>query len=119
MHRPLRWTRHRLGIPAHADARTQPDHGVHRASGTGASGRLTAPHDYTLATYTHFLHAVIDHLALPKITLIGHSHGGCVARSSLRTVAVAPRRLRCLHRTEHLRGRSPPGACGASREGPM
>ncbi|MET7861028.1 alpha/beta hydrolase [Streptomyces sp. NPDC005318] len=48
--------------------------------GTGASGRLTAPHDYTLATYTHFLHAVIEHLALPKITLIGHSHGGFVAQ---------------------------------------
>ncbi|GGJ38693.1 alpha/beta fold hydrolase [Streptomyces brasiliensis] len=48
--------------------------------GTGASGRLAEPRDYNLATYTQFLHAVIEHLALPDIVLLGHSHGGFVAQ---------------------------------------
>ncbi|REE64702.1 proline iminopeptidase [Streptomyces sp. 3212.3] len=48
--------------------------------GTGASGRLPDPRAYNLATYTHFLHAVIEHLALPEVALLGHSHGGFVAQ---------------------------------------
>ncbi|MGW1886623.1 alpha/beta fold hydrolase [Streptomyces sp. NPDC001970] len=44
--------------------------------GTGASGLLADPREYTLATYTHFLHAVIEPLALPDTVLLGHSHGG-------------------------------------------
>ncbi len=48
--------------------------------GTGASGRLPDPRDYTLATYTHFLNGVIEHLAQPEVTLLGHSHGGFVAQ---------------------------------------
>ncbi|MGP4084873.1 alpha/beta fold hydrolase [Streptomyces sp. KR55] len=48
--------------------------------GTGASGFLADPREYTLATYTHFLHAVIEHLALPDVVLLGHSHGGFVAQ---------------------------------------
>lgn len=48
--------------------------------GTGASGRLADPSDYTLATYTHFLHAVIEHLGLAEVALLGHSHGGFVAQ---------------------------------------
>ncbi|MER6415979.1 alpha/beta fold hydrolase [Streptomyces humidus] len=48
--------------------------------GTGASGRLADPRDYTLATYTHFLHAVIEHLGLAEAALLGHSHGGFVAQ---------------------------------------
>src|SRR6478735_2965871 len=30
--------------------------------GTGDSGRLPDPRDYTVATYAHFLHAVVQHL---------------------------------------------------------
>jgi proline iminopeptidase len=48
--------------------------------GTGASGRLPDPRAYNLATYTHFLHAVIEHLAVPAVALLGHSHGGFVAQ---------------------------------------
>jgi proline iminopeptidase len=48
--------------------------------GTGASGRQPDPRAYNLATYTHFLHAVIEHLAVPAVALLGHSHGGFVAQ---------------------------------------
>ncbi|MFF4154498.1 alpha/beta fold hydrolase [Streptomyces sp. NPDC001651] len=48
--------------------------------GTGASGRLADPRDYTIATYCHFLHAVIRHLGHDKVALLGHSHGGFVAQ---------------------------------------
>lgn len=48
--------------------------------GTGASGRLPDAREYNLATYTRFLHAVIEHLALPEVALLGHSHGGFVAQ---------------------------------------
>ncbi|MDQ0605344.1 pimeloyl-ACP methyl ester carboxylesterase [Streptomyces canus] len=48
--------------------------------GTGESGRLADPRDYTLATYTHFLHAVIEHPGLAEVALLGHSHGGFVAQ---------------------------------------
>lgn len=48
--------------------------------GTGASGRLPDPRGYNLAAYTRFLHAVIEHLALPGVCLLGHSHGGFVAQ---------------------------------------
>ncbi|MFG2359742.1 alpha/beta fold hydrolase [Streptomyces sp. NPDC048521] len=48
--------------------------------GTGDSGRLPDPHDYTVATYTRLLHSVVEHLGLPKVTLLGHSHGGFIAQ---------------------------------------
>jgi proline iminopeptidase len=48
--------------------------------GTGGSGRLPDARDYNMATYTHFLNAVIDHLAQPRVTLLGHSYGGFVAQ---------------------------------------
>jgi proline iminopeptidase len=48
--------------------------------GTGDSGRLSDPHDYTVATYSRLVHSVVEHLGLPKITLLGHSHGGFVAQ---------------------------------------
>ncbi|MCF3962704.1 alpha/beta fold hydrolase [Streptomyces fuscigenes] len=48
--------------------------------GTGASGRLPDPRGYHLATYTDFLHAVVEHLALPRVVVLGHSHGGFVAQ---------------------------------------
>ena len=48
--------------------------------GTGASGRLPDAREYNLATYVHFLNAVIEHLALPEVVLLGHSHGGFVAQ---------------------------------------
>ncbi|WP_232249396.1 MULTISPECIES: alpha/beta fold hydrolase [unclassified Streptomyces] len=48
--------------------------------GTGDSGRLPDPRDYTVATYAHFLHAVVQHLNVPRFALLGHSHGGFVAQ---------------------------------------
>ncbi len=48
--------------------------------GTGASGRLADPSGYTLATYTHFLHAVIEHLGLTEV----------VACSAIRTADSSP-----------------------------
>jgi proline iminopeptidase len=48
--------------------------------GTGASGRLPDPREYHLATYVRHLHAVVEHLALPEVALLGHSHGGFVAQ---------------------------------------
>ncbi|MYS23040.1 Pimeloyl-ACP methyl ester carboxylesterase [Streptomyces sp. DvalAA-14] len=49
--------------------------------GTGGSGRLpNHPHGYTRARYAGFLDALIDHLAIPRVHLLGHSHGGFVAQ---------------------------------------
>ncbi|GII58108.1 hydrolase [Planotetraspora thailandica] len=48
--------------------------------GTGASGRLADPRNYRLDTYVRFLHAVVEHLGLPEVFLLGHSHGGFVAQ---------------------------------------
>ncbi|MFD6188899.1 alpha/beta fold hydrolase [Streptomyces sp. NPDC060275] len=48
--------------------------------GTGDSGRLPDPRDYTVGTYAGILHQVITHLGLPRVTLLGHSHGGFVAQ---------------------------------------
>jgi pimeloyl-ACP methyl ester carboxylesterase len=48
--------------------------------GTGSSGRLNGMMDYTADTYAYFLNAVVDHLAVPRPFLIGHSHGGFVAQ---------------------------------------
>ncbi|MFE9622870.1 alpha/beta fold hydrolase [Streptomyces sp. NPDC006527] len=48
--------------------------------GTGHSGRLPDPQDYTVATYASLLHQVVEHLGLPQVTLLGHSHGGFVAQ---------------------------------------
>ncbi|WP_439673999.1 alpha/beta fold hydrolase [Embleya sp. MST-111070] len=49
--------------------------------GTGGSGRLpTHPHGYTRALYSRHLAALIDHLAVPRVHLLGHSHGGFVAQ---------------------------------------
>ncbi|MFD5723366.1 alpha/beta fold hydrolase [Streptomyces sp. NPDC127036] len=48
--------------------------------GTGSSGRLADPRGYTIATYSHFLHQLIQHLRLEKVALLGHSHGGFVAQ---------------------------------------
>ncbi|HEY9329586.1 MAG TPA: alpha/beta hydrolase [Streptomyces sp.] len=48
--------------------------------GTGDSGRLPDPGDYTMAAYSNFLHTLIQHLAVPRVALLGHSHGGFVAQ---------------------------------------
>lgn len=48
--------------------------------GTGVSGRLPDPHDYSVTTYARLLHHVVEHLELPEVTLLGHSHGGFVAQ---------------------------------------
>jgi len=49
--------------------------------GTGQSGRLPVhPHGYTFDRYARFLHGLIAHLDVPKVYLLGHSHGGLVAQ---------------------------------------
>ncbi|MFD7284643.1 alpha/beta fold hydrolase [Streptomyces sp. NPDC059863] len=49
--------------------------------GTGASGRLPShPHGYTRPRYSRFLGALIEHLGVPEVRLLGHSHGGFVAQ---------------------------------------
>jgi pimeloyl-ACP methyl ester carboxylesterase len=48
--------------------------------GTGESGRLPDPRDYNVPTYLRFLHAVVEHLGMAQVTLLGHSHGGLVAQ---------------------------------------
>ena len=49
--------------------------------GTGGSGRLaTHPNGYTRATYSHYLAGLIEHLQVPRVHLLGHSHGGFVAQ---------------------------------------
>ena len=45
--------------------------------GTGGSGRLP---EYRMDTYVRFLHAVIDHLGVPTVRVLGHSYGGFVAQ---------------------------------------
>jgi proline iminopeptidase len=49
--------------------------------GSGASGRLPAAAGYTLARYASDLEAVRKHLGLPRVILLGHSHGGFVAQA--------------------------------------
>jgi pimeloyl-ACP methyl ester carboxylesterase len=49
--------------------------------GTGGSGRLSShPNGYTRERYTRALIGLLDHLALSKSYLLGHSHGGFVAQ---------------------------------------
>ena len=49
--------------------------------GTGGSGRLpTHPDGYSLDRYVSFVDALVDHLELPKVHVLGHSHGGFVAQ---------------------------------------
>ncbi|WP_393087498.1 alpha/beta fold hydrolase [Streptomyces sp. LN704] len=49
--------------------------------GSGASARLPShPHGYTRARYSRFLGALIEHLGVPEVHLLGHSHGGFVAQ---------------------------------------
>jgi pimeloyl-ACP methyl ester carboxylesterase len=62
-------------------------------AGTGGSGRLPGhPHGYTRARYSRHLAALIDHLQVPRVHLLGHSHGGFVAQ------------YHALHRPEQLAG---------------
>ncbi|MEU6340934.1 alpha/beta hydrolase [Streptomyces sp. NPDC046977] len=50
-------------------------------AGTGGSGRLpTHPHGYTRELYSRHLDAVVDHLGVPTVHLLGHSHGGFVVQ---------------------------------------
>lgn len=49
--------------------------------GTGDSQRLPShPHGYTRERYTRSLTGLLDRLALPRVFLLGHSHGGFVAQ---------------------------------------
>ncbi|MFE7750236.1 alpha/beta fold hydrolase [Streptomyces sp. NPDC057428] len=48
--------------------------------GTGESGRLPShPHGYTRERYSRFVEQVINRLGVPKVHLLGHSHGAFVA----------------------------------------
>ncbi|HEY4458824.1 MAG TPA: alpha/beta fold hydrolase [Pseudonocardiaceae bacterium] len=47
--------------------------------GTGESGRLPDPAQYIRETYVRFLHAIVEHLGAPTVSVLGHSHGGFVA----------------------------------------
>jgi proline iminopeptidase len=48
-------------------------------AGTGVSQPLPAPKDYTLARYAQLLDGVRNTLGLPRVCVLGHSHGGMVA----------------------------------------
>ncbi|MFD9004524.1 alpha/beta fold hydrolase [Streptomyces sp. NPDC059582] len=61
--------------------------------GTGGSDRLaTHPHGYTRARYSRHLAALIDHLPVSRVHVLGHSHGGFVAQ------------YHALHRPDRLAG---------------
>ncbi|MGW5782212.1 alpha/beta fold hydrolase [Streptomyces sp. NPDC003863] len=48
--------------------------------GTSEDNRLPShPHGYTRERYSHFLEALIHRLGVPKVHLLGHSHGAFVA----------------------------------------
>jgi proline iminopeptidase len=49
--------------------------------GTGASGRLSDPHGFTMDRYVEDVEGLRAHLGLSKFVLLGHSHGGFVAQS--------------------------------------
>ncbi|MGW3290245.1 alpha/beta fold hydrolase [Streptomyces sp. NPDC001002] len=49
--------------------------------GSAGADRLAShPHGYTRDRYSRFLEALIEHLGVPKVHLLGHSHGGFVAQ---------------------------------------
>ncbi|MGV9613690.1 alpha/beta fold hydrolase [Nocardia xishanensis] len=49
------------------------------AIGTGASGRLPShPHGYTRERYSRALQRIVEHLGVPEVYLLGHSHGAFV-----------------------------------------
>ncbi|WP_406300930.1 alpha/beta hydrolase (plasmid) [Embleya sp. NBC_00888] len=61
--------------------------------GTGGAGRLAShPHGYTRARYSRHLAALIDHLGVGRVHLLGHSHGGFVTQ------------YHALHRPDQLAG---------------
>jgi proline iminopeptidase len=50
-------------------------------TGTGESGRLAShPHGYTRERYAQALDGLIAHLGVPRVHLLGHSHGGFVTQ---------------------------------------
>jgi proline iminopeptidase len=61
--------------------------------GTGASGRLADPRDYTLARYVRQVEGLLDHLGVGPVHFLGHSYGGFVA---LRDALEHPARLASL-----------------------
>lgn len=49
--------------------------------GSGASDRLSShPNGYTRPLYSRFLGKLIEHLGVPEVHLLGHSHGGFVVQ---------------------------------------
>jgi pimeloyl-ACP methyl ester carboxylesterase len=49
--------------------------------GTGGSQRLPShPNGYTRQRYTRSLIGLLDRLSLPRVFLLGHSHGGFVSQ---------------------------------------
>jgi proline iminopeptidase len=75
--------------------------------GTTALSRLPShPDGYTLDAYARFTHAVVEHIAVPRVHLLGHSAGGFFAQ---RYALTHPERLAGLvlydsmaHNTEEL-----------------
>jgi proline iminopeptidase len=61
--------------------------------GTGTSGRLAEPRDYTLARYVRQVDGLLDHLGARPVHFLGHSYGGFVA---LRYALAHPERLASL-----------------------
>jgi pimeloyl-ACP methyl ester carboxylesterase len=48
--------------------------------GTGGSGRLPShPHGYTRDRYSRFLEVLVNRLGVPRVHVLGHSHGAFVA----------------------------------------
>lgn len=49
--------------------------------GTGGSGRLADhPNGYSIDRYSHAVSGLIEHLGVPRVHFLGHSHGGFVAQ---------------------------------------
>ena len=48
--------------------------------GTGESGRLADPSAYNVGAYARFVDALVGHLGVPRVAVLGHSHGGFVGQ---------------------------------------
>lgn len=89
----LRRSRHLLGLPAHAALEEHLTVVYVEPVGTAEDSRLPShPHGYTRERYSRFLQILINRLGVPKVHLLGHSHGAFVAAHH------------ALHRPEQLAG---------------
>lgn len=70
-----------MGVPAHARAGAAPDDGLPGADRHGwLRPSALPPHGYTRPRYSRFLGALVEHLSVPEVYLLGHSHGGFVTQ---------------------------------------